>query len=100
LHKEKYYVANIISTVVLMSIWLIRNDFIFNRQVWLDVKFILRKMMKLCVEWKLICVEDDRDDEVVVFPGGADQRAVEDNKFLNLSKTIVMTHLLMLGSAV
>jgi hypothetical protein len=45
-------------------------------------------------------VEDDRDDEVVVFPGGADQRAVEDNKFLNLSKTRVMTHLLMLGSAV
>jgi hypothetical protein len=38
LHKEKYYVANTISTVVLRSICLIINYFIFNRS---DVKLIL-----------------------------------------------------------
>jgi hypothetical protein len=31
-----------ISTVVLRSIWLIRNDFIFNKQIWSNIKLILR----------------------------------------------------------
>jgi hypothetical protein len=49
LQKEKFYNVNIISTVVLRGIWLIRNDFIFNKQVWSDVKLILR-MLRLTME--------------------------------------------------
>jgi hypothetical protein len=44
LQKEKCYGINIISSVVLSRIWLIRNDFIFNNQGWVDVKQILRRM--------------------------------------------------------
>jgi hypothetical protein len=50
LQKEKLYGTSIITIVVLRSIWLIRNDIIFNNQVWVDVKMILRRMLKLTLE--------------------------------------------------
>jgi hypothetical protein len=69
LHKEKYYVANTISTAVLRRICLIINYFIFNRS---DVKLILWKIMKLSVEWRPIYKEwkDEGDDEVPSFLEG------------------------------
>jgi hypothetical protein len=48
LQKKKCYGVNIISAVVLQSIWLTINDFIFhNKHVWSDVKTIVRRMRKL-----------------------------------------------------
>jgi hypothetical protein len=55
LQKEKYYVVNTITAVALRGIWLTRNDMIFQRQVWSDVKVVLRKMLWLSVEWKILC---------------------------------------------
>jgi hypothetical protein len=55
LSKEKYYVTNLISSAVLREIWLIRNDFVFNDQVWLDVKIVWRKIITLSMEWKDLC---------------------------------------------
>jgi hypothetical protein len=49
LQKEIFDFVNIISTVVLRGIWLTRNDFVFNKHVWLDVKYILRRIWKLTV---------------------------------------------------
>jgi hypothetical protein len=37
LSKEKFYVANTISTAVLRGIWLTLSDFVFNKQQWTDV---------------------------------------------------------------
>jgi hypothetical protein len=54
IHKDKYFNVNIISTAVLRSIWLTRNDFVFNKQAWVDVKCILRRSLKLSMEWKSI----------------------------------------------
>jgi hypothetical protein len=38
LHKEKFCCVNIISSAVLRSIWLVRNDIIFRKQDWSNVK--------------------------------------------------------------
>lgn len=63
LSKEKYYVTNLISSAVLRGIWLIRNDFVFNDQVWLDVKMVWRKIRTLSMEWKDLC-RDQQETEM------------------------------------
>jgi hypothetical protein len=50
LSKKKYYCANIVSTAVLRGLWLIRNNMVFNAQVWVDVKLVLRKIWSLTME--------------------------------------------------
>jgi hypothetical protein len=57
LHEDKYYVENTISTAVLRGLWLTRNDFVFNKQEWSDVKLNLRRVLKLLLEWKVIFKE-------------------------------------------
>jgi hypothetical protein len=63
LQKEKMYGTNIISIVVLRSIWLTRNDLVFNKQDWRDVKQILRRMLRLTREWEIM-VKEDRMEEI------------------------------------
>jgi hypothetical protein len=36
-------------------VWLTRNDFVFKRQDWTDVKLVLRRVLVLTMEWKPIC---------------------------------------------
>jgi hypothetical protein len=61
--KRKCYVINIISSVVLLrGIWLIRNDFIFNKQEWVSVKQVLRRMLRLTKEWMVIVKEAKREE--------------------------------------
>jgi hypothetical protein len=42
--------TNSISAGILWGLWLIRNDFVFNHQVWRDVKVMLRRIW-LCIWW-------------------------------------------------
>jgi hypothetical protein len=86
LQKEIFDFVNIISTVVLKGIWLTRNDFVFNKHVWLDVKCILRRIWKLTMEWRIIRKEtkNGRDDEMIIFFGEGDPRAVEDRKHIKI----------------
>jgi hypothetical protein len=58
IQKEKYYCVNIISSAVMRGIWLTRNDFIFNKHAWSDVKAVLRRNQKLIMEWKPIYKEE------------------------------------------
>jgi hypothetical protein len=51
--KDKCYVVNVISTAVLRGLWLIRNDTVFNKQGWTEVKTVLRRIYKLSMEWKI-----------------------------------------------
>jgi hypothetical protein len=46
-----------ISTAVLRGIWLVRNDFVFHQQVWSDIKLILKRILRLSWEWKILCKE-------------------------------------------
>jgi hypothetical protein len=52
LHEKKFYSVNIL-TVALGGIWLIRNDIIFHKQGWLDIKTILKRMLRLTMEWSI-----------------------------------------------
>jgi hypothetical protein len=56
--ERKYYCVNIISSTVMRGILLTRNDFIFNKQAWSDVKAVLIRIQKLIVEWKPIYKEE------------------------------------------
>jgi hypothetical protein len=53
LHEKKFCGVNIISTVTLRGIWLMRNDLIFHNQGWSEVKTILRRMLRLTIEWSI-----------------------------------------------
>jgi hypothetical protein len=55
LSKGKIYVVNIIITAAVLSgLWHTRNDFVFNAQVWSVVKLVLRRVLSLSMEWKII----------------------------------------------
>jgi hypothetical protein len=60
--KQKSYVVNIISTTVLRGLWLTRNDFVFEKQGWRDVKTVLRRILKLTLEWEPICKESKLEE--------------------------------------
>jgi hypothetical protein len=53
----------LISSAVLRGIWLTRNDFVLNGQVWLDVRMVWRRIRALSVEWKLLC-RDQKEEEM------------------------------------
>jgi hypothetical protein len=53
LHEKKNCDVNIISTVALRGIWLTRSDLIFHDQAWLDVKTVLKRMLRLTLEWSI-----------------------------------------------
>jgi hypothetical protein len=61
LQKEVFYCVNIISIAMLRGD-IVRNDFVFNKQVWLDVKCILRRIWKLTLEWRIICKEKKMEE--------------------------------------
>jgi hypothetical protein len=42
--REKSYTTNIISSAVMRGLWVTRNDFVFNNQVWSDVRMMLKKI--------------------------------------------------------
>jgi hypothetical protein len=57
LHKDKFYCVNIVSTAVLRGMWLTRNDFVFKKQGWGDVKLIWRGILNMSMEWRPIYKE-------------------------------------------
>jgi hypothetical protein len=54
--------SNIISSAVIRGIWLIKNDFIFNNQVWSDVKVIWRRIRVLSLEWSILCKDQKKEE--------------------------------------
>jgi hypothetical protein len=54
LSEEKSYITNIISSAMMRGLWLTRNDFVFNNQVWSNVKIVMRRIWKLSMEWAII----------------------------------------------
>jgi hypothetical protein len=69
---------------VLRGIWFKRNEFVFKKQAWLDVKLILRKILRLTLEWKVI-YKESKMEEMVIFFGKTDPTAIEDRKKMELS---------------
>jgi hypothetical protein len=69
LNKDKFYVANMISSAVLRGIWLVRNDF-----------FPSTSLVVLEMEDHLQGNAYEDDDRLVVFLGVANPRAIEVTK--------------------
>jgi hypothetical protein len=95
LSAEIFYIANVISSAVMRGLWLIRNDFVFNNQVWSDVRIVLKKIWKLSMEWSIIC-KSFKMVEIrswLFFPGEIDTRAIEDNKRLKLCRSVSLMDL-------
>jgi hypothetical protein len=81
LHEKKFYSVNISSTVTLRGIWLTINDFICHKQAWLDVKTILRRDAEVNHGMEYIFQGTEQGgDEMVIFFGEVDPRAVDDRK--------------------
>jgi hypothetical protein len=59
IHKKKCYAMNIFTTAVLRGVWLTRNEMVFNNQVWSDVRSVLRRILRLLLEWKPIFKEEN-----------------------------------------
>jgi hypothetical protein len=57
IHKVKFGYVNVISSAVVRAIWLMRNDMVFMKQDWRDVKDVIRRALKMSAEWKLLCRE-------------------------------------------
>jgi hypothetical protein len=57
IHREKFYCVNIITTAILRNIWLVRNNMVFNKQVWFYVRCCLKMALKIPMEWKIIYKE-------------------------------------------
>jgi hypothetical protein len=64
--KKKYYISNVMSCAVLRAIWVIRNEFVFNKQVWRYVKPILRTLKFMNRMEGYLREENGRDDELGV----------------------------------
>jgi hypothetical protein len=50
--EKSFALNNNISAGVLWGLWLTRNDFVFNNQVWRDVKTVIRRIYLSMVDWK------------------------------------------------
>jgi hypothetical protein len=51
-----------ITSAVLRGLWLIIHDFVFNKQVWSDVKADMEVDQKLSSEWMLLCKEENLEN--------------------------------------
>jgi hypothetical protein len=83
LQKDKFYVINVASAVVLRGIWLIRNAFLFKKQEWLDVKVVLRRILRLMMEWEPI-IKESKMEETKKWWCSLEQLIIEDRKPLKL----------------
>uniref|UniRef100_A0A0A9B169 Reverse transcriptase zinc-binding domain-containing protein n=1 Tax=Arundo donax TaxID=35708 RepID=A0A0A9B169_ARUDO len=52
LSSKKFGATNTISAIVLWSIWLIRNNFIFRKQSWKDIRYVWWTILKISRNWK------------------------------------------------
>jgi hypothetical protein len=90
LHEKRNCDVNIVSSVTLRGIWLTRNDLVFHNQVWLDVKTVLKKILRLTLEWSitfkdLIRPKMTEDGDVVFLFYEADPRTAENYKRMKAS---------------
>jgi hypothetical protein len=56
------------SQLQLIGIWLTRCNFVFNKHVWSDVKFILRRIWKLSLERKAIYKDSEIEKMIKWLP--------------------------------
>jgi hypothetical protein len=58
---EKHYLTNVILSAMMRGAWLIRNDFVFNKQAWSDVKIIWKRIWSLTSECSILCKDQKKE---------------------------------------
>jgi hypothetical protein len=53
---------NMIFAVVLRTIWITRNDFVFNRSQWLGMLGLWNRLVYSCAQWKVLLKEEGRGE--------------------------------------
>jgi hypothetical protein len=53
--------SNIVHTVVLWSVWKVRNDIFYNKSGWHDMQVVFRKVAYTLAHWELLCLEGERE---------------------------------------
>jgi hypothetical protein len=60
--KEKNDKYNMIFAAVLRTIWITRNDHVFNRSQWFGMQGMWRRMVCSCVQWVILLKEGGREE--------------------------------------
>jgi hypothetical protein len=60
--KKKNTIYNMIFAAILRTIWIIRNDQVFNRSQWFGMQGMWRQVVYNCAHWKILLKEEGRGE--------------------------------------
>jgi hypothetical protein len=60
--KKKNKKYNMIFAVVLRTIWITRNDHVFNRAQWIGLHGMWRHSACSCAQWRILLKEEEREE--------------------------------------
>jgi membrane protein CcdC involved in cytochrome C biogenesis len=58
--RKKYKKRNMIFAAILRTIWIIRNDHVFNRVQLTDMQGMWRRLACSCAQWKILLEEEEK----------------------------------------
>jgi hypothetical protein len=58
--KKKHSLVNMLIAAILRTIWLTRNDMVFNRTQWIGMQVLWRKVACILAQWKILLKEEER----------------------------------------
>jgi hypothetical protein len=58
--KKKNILCNMLYAAVLRSIWITKNDMIFNRSQWFGMQVMWRKVSYNLAQWKILLKEEEK----------------------------------------
>jgi hypothetical protein len=60
--KKKNTAYNMIFAAILRTIWIARNDQVFNRSQWFGMQEMWRQMVYNCAQWKILLQVEGRGE--------------------------------------
>jgi hypothetical protein len=60
--RKKCKKCNMISAAVLRTIWITRNDHVFNRAQWFGMQDLWRRLACSCAQWKILLKEEEKEE--------------------------------------
>jgi hypothetical protein len=57
---KKNALVNMIFVATLRSIWITRNDHVFNRTQWLGMQVMWKQVVFNCAQWKIMLKEEEK----------------------------------------
>jgi hypothetical protein len=60
--KKRNNKYNMIFAAVLRTIWIARNDHVFNRSQWIGIQGLWRRLACSCAQWRILLKEEGREE--------------------------------------